>query len=258
MVDPFDDLATAKPPFKVVACVAVNGRLPLLRYTIERLYKKNGCYKVVCAGDQVEDRRLCEEMGAAWVQVRNNPLGKKWNFAFQEAKKFYPDACLFVGSSDWISDNWIPYMRPLMQEYDLVGAPGCHFLHIGDRNYLCYWPGYVNGREGESIGIGRMLSAKLLDKLHWRPFSDHLNASLDYSMIQNSSRHTDRIHLVSSSEIKSMSIYTNLWDNKRKFGDHYFGKLPSEKIEDVDNWIQNNFPEIKIVCESLKATSVNQ
>src|SRR5688572_7366782 len=112
MVDANDDLATAKPPFRVAACLAVQGRLPLLRYTIKRLFEKNKVDRVICSGDQPEDRKLCESLGAIWVQARNNPLGNKWNKSFQEAAKYNPDACVFVGSSDWISDNWIPFMKP--------------------------------------------------------------------------------------------------------------------------------------------------
>jgi hypothetical protein len=252
-----DDMGLAKRPSRVIACMAVQGRLPLLKYTIERLYKKNGCHKVICSGDKPEDRRLCEEMGAEWVQHRNNPLGSKWNAAFQAAAKHNPTACIFVGSSDWLSDNWIPVMHPYLDSYDLIGTPGCYFMHLADENLLCYWPGYVNQRVGESIGIGRMLSSKLLDKMQWKPFSDLLNNSLDGSMMQTSSRRAARVHLIDSSELKSVSISTNIWPNKHQFSDHYLGKLPSKKILDVDTWIENNFPEAKLVCESLKGMSVS-
>lgn len=247
-----DDLGTAKEPFRVVACVPVFGRGPLVEQTIKRLYNKNGVYRVICSGSEADDKIVCEKAGAVWVQHRNQPLGAKWNAAFKEAKKYNPHACLFAGSSDWLSDNWLDELCPFLDDYDLIGVPGCHFLHLADEPLLCNWKGYTNGRKGESIGIGRLLSRQLLERLQYAPFHPEINNSLDNSMQQNSTKHAARIHMVDSSKIKAVSISTNLWSNKHQFSDHYLGRLPSEKIMDVNNFIETNFPEAKIVCESLK------
>ena len=258
MIDAHDDLATAKRPYRVVACMAVKGRRPLLKYTIERLYKKNGVYKVVCAGDDPGDHKVCEEAGAVWMEINNHPLGRKWNRAFEWAAKFDPDACLFVGSSDWLSDNWIPVMRPYLDRSDLIGTAGMYLVHLAEEKLMCHWPGYTNHRRGESIGIGRMINRMLLDRLQFKPFNDAMPSSLDGSMIQNCTRHAARIQLVDRSELKSLSISTNLWGNMHNFFDHYGGKLPSEKMYEIDNWLENNFPEALKVCESLKDMSVSQ
>lgn len=255
-IDAFDDLGMAKAPFRVVAVIPVNGRRPLLHYTIQRLYQKNGIHRVICVGHDNLDRNVCEKAGAIWVQHRNQPLGQKWNVGFIEASKLNPEACLFVGSSDWISDNWIPQLQPLMNEYDMVGTHGCHFIHSGnDGNKLCFWPGYTNGRVGESIGIGRLLSRKILEKLNYRPFDDRLNGSLDHSMQVRCTLHAGKTHVTDNNLIKSVSISTDLWQNKHRFSDHWSNRLPSKKIENVDHWIQNNFPEFSLLCESLRATS---
>jgi hypothetical protein len=253
-----DDYGLAKQPFRVVACIPVFGRGSLVELTIKRLYQKNNIYKVVCAGSEPEDKQICESAGAVWVQHRNRPLGLKWNAAFHSAKQFNPDACVFVGSSDWLSDNWIPTLRPYLNEYDLVGVPGMHLLHVCEEPLLCEWEGYTNTRKGESIGIGRILSRRLLDKMHFRPFNDHLDNSLDASMHQNSSRHAARIHLVDNKNIIALSLSTNLWENKHKFWEHYSGQIHSKRMYNVDEFIQNHFPEAKILCESLKGTLVNR
>lgn len=251
-----DDLATAKEPFKVVACMPVLGRGPLVEQTIRRLYTKNDVDKVICAGHEPHLKSICESAGAVWVNHRNNPLAAKWNAAFQVARQFNPDACLFVGSSDWLSDNWIATLRPYLEEYDLVGVPGMHLLHVCYEPLLCEWTGYTTDRKTESIGIGRMLSRRLLDKIRFKPFNDRLEGNLDHSMQQNSIQQAARIHMVDDKNIIALSLSSNLWDNKHKFWDHYSGKIPSKRMLDVDNWIENNFPEAKILCESLKATSV--
>jgi hypothetical protein len=232
---------------KIIAVIPVFGRRELLKHTIERLYKKNGIYKVICVGHDALDQSVCLNADAEWIHHKNKPLGAKWNAGFQAAEKYNPDGCLFVGSSDWVSDNWLSEMTPHLKYFDLIGTPGCHFLHIDEDLKLCFWPGYKGRREGESIGIGRLISSKLLRKIQWKPFNSMLDNSLDFSMIENCTKVSGKIHLVDSQKIMSVSISTGRWSNKHNFLDHYEGRLVSEKIEDVDAWIKNNFPEAKLI-----------
>lgn len=241
--DSLDDLATAKKPYRVVAALPVFGRLPLLRQTITRLYKKNGCYRVICAGDEPEAKKICESLGAVWVNAANDPLGKKWNLAFLEAKKYYPDAVLYVGSSDWLSDNWLEVMQPYVEEHGITGVPGCHFGDIrkDGKIRIVYWPGYTGTRANESIGIGRMLSAKLLDLIDWKPFDPKKNNSMDSHMKMKCAEVGYRDYFVRENAI-AMSISTDQWGNMHQFQDHWSGRLPSEKIADVDKFL-THFPE---------------
>lgn len=237
-IDIFDDLAGAKKPYHVIACMAVKGRRPLLEFTIKRLLNKNGCYKVICSGDDPEDKIICEASGAEWVDHSNKPLGKKWNSSFQAAKKYNPDACLFTGSSDWISDNWIYTMKPYVEKFGLVGAPGMYLADVSTKIRVCHWAGYVGRRRGESIGIGRMISSKVLDSVQWRPFHEEIDSSLDGSMINRCGK--DYLVL---ENIKSLSLSTNIWGNKHSFSQHFNNLLPSTKVSDVDNFIKD-FPEL--------------
>lgn len=255
MRDAHDDLGDANPPQpKVIAVIPVLGRRQLVKHTVERLLKKNGCFKVICVGNDANDKKICVAAGAEWVTHMNKPLGDKWNRGFYEAKKYSPDACLFVGSSDWVSDNWVSEMTPHLKDYDLIGTPGCHFLHIGKGFKLCFWPGYTGWREGESIGIGRMISAELLDRLEWNPFLARLDNSMDGSMQERCLAAGGKSYMVRNEKIKSVSISTDVWENKHQFSDHINGTLPSEIIEDPFKWIENNFPEAIEVCASLKGT----
>lgn len=244
MVTSNDDLCNARH-FMVIACIPVFGRMPLLKHTIERLYKKNGVYKVICVGDGPE-KELCESLGAVWVHHVNKPLGRKWNAAFVKAQDYYHDACLFVGSSDWLSDNWLSEMEPHMKDNDLIGSAGCNFMHLykDGRIEACYWRGYTERRKGESIGIGRLISKKILKEINYRPFDDKLDNSLDYSMIRRISDAQGRIKVVETKAI-SVSISTDLWRNKHQFSHHYTGLLPSKRIENAENWANIHFPEAK-------------
>src|SRR5688572_13071853 len=244
-----DDLADSKPPFRVVAAIAVHGRLPLLEQTITRLYKKNGCVKVVCSGDGAAEKELCTSLGAVWTPRRNKPLGTKWNSAFEVAKDYHPDAVVFVGSSDWLSDDWFTIMRPYVEQYGFAGVPGCYLADLSERVRLCHWAGYAGyrpERANESIGIGRMLSRRLLQAMDWKPFKPILDNSLDRSMKDNAKKYGFTDYMVSDSRLKALSISTNQWINKHQFEMHWSvnGRLKSERIIPPHQFLSSNFPEV--------------
>lgn len=250
-----DDYGLAPAPFKVVACLAVHGRLPLLEHTIRRLYVKNGCYKVICSGDQPEDKKLCESLGAVWVRHNNKPLGAKWNQAFMKAKDYNPDAVLFVGSSDWLSDNWITTMRPHVEQHGFAGVPGCYMADIGETIRVINWEGYKNcrpERADETIGIGRMLSRRLLDAIGWQPFSQVLDNSLDWSM-KNKAKEVGFVDfMVHDQRLKALSLSTPLWKQKHRFSMHWSNEVPSYKVDDKEIWLSKFFPESLELHEKLK------
>lgn len=232
--------------YKVVAVIPVHGRLPLLKYTIQRLYEVNKVFKVICVGESAEERQVTSSSGAVFLWHPNRPLGAKWNAGFVHARQYNPDACLFVGSSDWIDENWIPTLKHHLKYVDMVGLPGMYLLDIGDTFRACHWSGYVGHREGESIGIGRMIRSKILDRMDWKPFIDTLDNSMDGSM-QSRVIEAGGIVKTVNEDLKSLSISTNRWPNKHKFEDHYSGRLKSEIIDNANEWIDRYFPEAKQV-----------
>ena len=232
---------------KTVAVIPVKGRLPLLKYTIRRLLHKNNCHAVICVGDSFEEKELCESEGAIFVEHENSPLGKKWNAGFLKAKELEPDAVLFVGSSDWVSDNWLSYCSKFINAgIDMVGKPDFYLLDISDVLRFCHWKGYTDKRrKDEPIGIGRVLSAKILDKMNWKPIADDLENSIDFSMYNRILALGGKVANIKTDEIKSLSISTDKWPNKHKFNDHYSNKLPSDRMHDFGVWLELNFPEHK-------------
>lgn len=226
---------------RIAAVIAVHGRLPLLEHTIRRLYKKNKVDYVICVGGP-EEESVCKYAGAIFIHHENKPLGKKWNAGFLEAKKLNPDACIFVGSSDWLSDNWLEYSCLYVDQYDLVGKPDFYLLDIADTYRLCHWTGYVGERGSEPIGIGRILSRRILNRIDWKPFDDGLNKSMDFSMYHKVLSNEGKVMLIKTDEIKSLSISTDRWENMHKFEQHWTGVLPSTKIED-HNFLNKYFPE---------------
>lgn len=252
--DANDDLAIPRKEFKVVACLPVFSRLPLLKQTINRLYQKNKCYKVICSGDGVQEKELCESLGAVWVPSQNKPLGKKWNRAFSEAKKYHPDAVVYVGSSDFLSDEWFSVMEPLVKVHDFVGVAGCHFVDVHvNESYQdlrgVYWKGYKatrfhKDRADETIGIGRMISARLMNSLGWKPFDDLYDNSLDRSMNERCKKAGFNDFMVEDDRLKAVSISTNKWPNKHNFSYHWANDPEANVKINATDFVNKNFPEI--------------
>jgi hypothetical protein len=153
---------------------------------------------------------------------------------------------LFVGSSDWVSDNYIQEAEDKLKEFDMVGKLGCHFIDVDDKIRLVNWTGYGKGpRSYEPIGIGRMLSNRFLDKINWQPFDKRLNSGLDWAMWLRAIISDASIGIFDADEIQFLSISTDKWENKHKFEDHWTGKLKSERITGKEQiaFLQS-FPEI--------------
>jgi hypothetical protein len=199
---------------KTLAVIPVHGRLPLLKVTIQRLYDKNKVDHVICVGETEDEKTICLKSGAEFITHKNKPLGRKWNAGFLKAKEYNPDAVVYVGSSDWLSDNWIPVLFPLVEKYELIGKKDYNMLHISNDFKLGHWKQYPlgSGREDEPIGIGRLLSNRFLNIVDWQPFDDYLNKSMDYSMMFKL-RNKGTCYIYNSPEIQSLSISCDKWSN---------------------------------------------
>lgn len=237
--------------YNVIAVIPINGRLPLVRHTIERLLTKNNIVRVVCVVSNEEDTEFILDLTKticciSVVSHENKPLGAKWNAGFIEAKKYDPDACLFVGSSDWVSDNWVSSLLPLIDTYDMVGAPGCYLLDIQqkDKFRLVNWGGYTGERSSESIGIGRLLSSRILNKIGWKPFIDNKDGSLDYAMINKVAKAGGKIGMFSHPELIGMAISTDQWVNKHTFEKHWDNTYTaSKKVPIYQKFLKKYFDE---------------
>jgi hypothetical protein len=234
---------------KIIAPIPAFGRIPLLEQTIKRLYNKNGIYKVIVIGHENEAKEIAIKNGADFVYHENTPLGAKWNAGFKACQKFDHDAVIFLGSSDWISDDYLSIVAPLINEFDLIGKLGCHFfdkqiVNGGHPRYrLVHWLGYGTGtRQNEPIGIGRIISKSMLQKINYTPFNPTLDSSLDWSMWQQVHKHNPRIKILDESQCQLVSISTNKWVNKHKFDDHWTDKMPSVKIPETS--FLKLYPEI--------------
>ena len=238
--------------YNVVAVIPIKGRLELLTQTIKRLKAKNNVSTVICVGETLTEKNCVQKAGGVFVIHRNDPLGAKWNYGFKFAKKYNPDAVLFVGSSDWLSDNWVDQMMVKINEgADLVGKREFYMLDINSNKNIyraCRWDGYPKGeRYNEPIGIGRLLSNKILEQMNWSPFNPLRNSSMDWFMYKTVMELKGKISLVTDADLVSLSISTDAWPNKHKFEDHWVNKVPSTSHRIDVQTIFDLFPEYKLI-----------
>jgi len=229
---------------KTIAVIPIYGRLPLIKHTINRLYKKNGVDLVICIGETEREKILCESLNAVFAVYPNKPLGAKWNHGFKLAKAYYPESVLFVGSSDWLEDYYLETASKHLNEFDMIGTLGCYMLDLKDKGRekrLVHWPGYGAGeREEEPIGIGRLLSNRILDKIEWEPFDNKMDNSLDWQMWNKILKAGGKVKII---DAISMAISTDAWVNKHTFENHWINKYPSKRISEVDQFCKQHFNE---------------
>ena len=237
---------------RTIAVIPVHGRLPLLAVTIDRLYNRNKVDHVICVGGTSEEAFVCNKHGAEFLIHKNKPLGRKWNAGYELAGQYKPDAIVYVGSSDWLSDNWIDITLPFIGKgYALIGKRDYYILHI-DKNGSMeagWWPCYPEGARfdpREFIGIGRVLGRNFLEPLAWRPFEDTWNSGMDFAMwnrvglLQKHGLIEKPVYEISGNIIQSLSISCDSWNNMHSSdvnSDHV------RRIEEPEIWLKRWFPE---------------
>lgn len=202
----------------VYAVMPVKGREELLKHTIERLKKQTYPTMAICCGHTESEKEVCEKAGAIFIMCpEDTHLGDKWNRCIKVAKERKDaEAVMILGSSDWIEDAWVE--RMMNEPHNAVGTAGLYFLDIQRSNYLAmyYWPGYKKSRAGESIGAGRVIKKKILDKVKWTLFYSDWDVSLDFSTTQILNGVKEQIVCVDNPPV-GLSISTYKWVNKHNF-----------------------------------------
>ena len=265
-----------------VAVIPIKGRLPLVPHTIKQALKVVD--KVICIlahGPEEYDLPRVSEV----VRVRRSaPLGERWNAGFEAAKHYDPDHVLYIGSSDWVSENWIEVMISHSENYEMVGVPGVNMLHLdyevvirdedGNietnndlRRYIMKrrrskaghhtvevefksmglgrWDGYKDERKIEPIGLGRVLNRDFLKRIDYKPFKDKSRGGMDYEMFNL----TQNYKIINTPDIKCLSVSTNLWSNKHSFSE-------STAIKN-DGFLDKWFPDAYKLMEWTEVKLIN-
>lgn len=158
----------------------------LSRLTLRRLRRAADASKydvdLVAAVSEAPDEELCKREGWRHVLVPNLPLGRKHNAAMAACKG--ADAVVVVGSDNWLCDRFFDVMGERLESggVDLLGVLDVYAVCSYSARAI-HWGGYTGRRrEGDSIGVGRVLTARTLEMTHWRPWDAKVSSGLDASM----------------------------------------------------------------------------
>jgi len=93
------------------------------------------------------------------------------------------DYIVIIGSDDILDESILAkYHEYMIKGYDFIGILDLYVYNILT-DKLCYWPGYSQPiRKGETIGLGRCLSSRLVKKLNYSLWGSNKNKGLDSSM----------------------------------------------------------------------------
>lgn len=141
-----------------------------------------------------ESRMAAETYGVNYIEAPNEPLNEKWQVAADTLRNETFDAVVVIGSDDFLSPSIFKRYAVLYKEgANVVGFIDGHFYKTGS-NEMLFWKGYGGSkrqlgmpeRVGESIGMGRMLSRDVLERLDFKVWSgEPINKGLDLRMRRN-------------------------------------------------------------------------
>lgn len=169
------------------------------------------------------------------VETENKPLSNKWQKGIDYIKDMEFDYVLMLGSDDIVCSKLLKvYTKSMEESIDLIGLIDCYFLDSRDSTFK-FWQGYKNHRRGESIGMARMISKRLIEKMGWKVWSDGLNKGLDSSMMKNLKRikYTEKMFNCKKEGIAAIDIKTDINVSNIK----HYPYLRPEKFINLSNFI---------------------
>lgn len=212
---------------KAAIITAVHGRVPVTKVWwegINRIVDQWDGFEieaqVYMAGNEVEQRELCESVGGVWIEAENQPLGHKWNMALARVPGD-TDYFFITGDDDFYSPKLVQqYGAHMILGAQYVAMHGAYFYEPAtDRamwfkglppkrpaNYHPYLPEFqrnvvppISLRTAEwkerqrirkehqqkiiyPIGAGRLLHRSLVESTGWALWHDEVPRGLDGSM----------------------------------------------------------------------------
>jgi hypothetical protein len=213
--------------------------LEVFKQGIERLKEHSSIeIEVVAVGSEgKKSANACKEFH--YVPFKNKPLSNKWNAGMLKMKELNVDYVLCLGSDDLICNNALDkYIEAMKQGFDFIGLLDC-FIYDTKTNDLRFWVGYNGVRIGETAGIGRCLSKRLLEHMKYLPWGDGIDRGLDGAMFKQlkTINHTqkvfgclkDNIFAVDLKDSQSLTNFSHFTKYPKFHQEDMFNKLPETK-----------------------------
>lgn len=164
-----------------------------------------------------EDKNICVQYNTYHIEAPNNPVSNKFNLgmSFMQDKA---DAVMIMGSDDLIStDTFKRLVAEVEKGYDLVGVDQVYFFATDGINKGKM---VLLERPDRMLGVAKIISSRVLDKVNWQPWVKERNWGLDGIAQEAIRPFVSTIKLVKGAEVYDLKSKENL--NKSTF---WFGKI---------------------------------
>jgi hypothetical protein len=212
--------------------------LSLFGASIQRLRRELDIYIPVCIISGAEDKPICDKYFLTHIIQENKPVTSKFNRGMAYMKSIGIDYVLVSGSDDLFSTDTI---RRIMEEaekgFDLIGLLDIYF-YAGDGQYKGQLRHLTHKR---ILGVGKTISARVLDKVDWRPWQKEKNWAMDALLTQSIMPHVKSISALSDTFVCDCKTCDNI--NKSGF---WMTKL-KEKIDPVKLYEKLSNEELQIL-----------
>ena len=165
------------------------------------------------------DRDTCDKYHVHHINHKNNPVSEKFNAGCQYARSLGVDYVMILGSDDIVSTETISrYMTAMEQEYDVIGTANVYFYGRGVKGVKTL---VHLQRDKKMLGVGKTISAKVMEQVDWRPWKDEKNWALDAICHKYISPFIGTSHILEETKIFDCKTSTNInkfsfWYNKIK------------------------------------------
>jgi glycosyltransferase involved in cell wall biosynthesis len=174
----------------VAFVVPAHGRVELARVCLRQLARtlavlvRDGvdAFAVIVGDD--ENLNTARDLRLETVTAANQPLGRKWNDAYEHACRQGADYVVALGSDDWIDPNLIK------AQLDADGEIRCCRLSANvNETGTRLVPLCVRYDGGDGV---RMIPTRLLEPLGYRPAEEDRPRAIDTSILRRLTQHLGR------------------------------------------------------------------
>jgi len=142
-------------------------------------YPKINITVVVAGSEGAKSMELVKSYGFIYLETDNEFLGRKANMRLRFIDSLETDFVWFLGSDDITTPLTLKYYLDKIEQGFEEIAPTDLYLYNTKEKQLVYSCGYLNHRKSETLAVGRMLSAKILDQVGWELWPDDVQHGLD-------------------------------------------------------------------------------
>jgi hypothetical protein len=145
-------------------------------------YHNLGLDVLAIGSEGEESKKLCDQLGCAYIEHPNQPLGSKLNRRidyFLDHEEY--SHILFLGSDNFIDQKILDTILKNIKKYDMISWSDLYFVD-DESGKIYYTEGYKNdqSRKGEPVAPGRCISKKVIRQLRGQVWDQYIQRSPDF------------------------------------------------------------------------------